>query len=50
MRRQETDPMSKFWVDTFHKDTIVDWDIFINTLVAFIDKHYKTRLEELQKN
>lgn len=42
--------MSKFWVDHFIKDTVVDWDTFINAFATFVDKNYRVKLEEIQRN
>jgi hypothetical protein len=44
MKKAEVDPMSKFWVDTFSKDTVVDWDVFSVAFCQFVDKHYRVRL------
>lgn len=32
----DSDLVSKFWVDTFNKSSIVDWDVFIIAFSSFI--------------
>ena len=44
------DQLLKFWVDSFGKEPVVDWDIFVSTFTSFIDKTFKIRLDDLQKN